>query len=80
MKDKEQTLSNKIYSLDKHNKIFHFDRHDKIILRVENVKQSIRTIKTKWREKARKMKIMSGEVAIFEFEQICNEEIGKKLI
>jgi len=26
------------------------------------------------------MKIMSGEVAIFEFEQVCNEEIGDKLI
>ena len=46
----------------------------------EDVKQSIKNIKQKWREKCKRMKIMSGEVAIFELECLLKSELGNKLI
>ena len=38
----------------------------------------IKEFKKKWRIKARRMEIMSGEVAIYEVENLLNDELGEK--
>ena len=47
---------------------------------VKDVKQSIKNIKQKWKDKCKRMEIMSGEVAIFELECLLESELGDKLI
>jgi len=46
----------------------------------EVVRKFIKWLKKRWREKARRMEIMSGDVAIFELESLIKECAGEKLI
>jgi len=43
----------------------------------KDVKEAVERLKEEWRIKCRKMEIMSGEVAIFELEQLIKERFGE---
>ena len=80
MKDKEQKLIDKMKEIEKiciknHPEEISMLAH---IFQTIYVKQSkfIKQLKKDWRLKARRMEIMSGEVAIFELESLIDKIFG----
>ena len=72
------SLNDKISYVDK----FHVKvgtKNANAVLLVKYIKEFQKELKEEWRLKARRMEIMSGEVAIYELECLLEEKLGKEL-
>ena len=55
-----------------------FDENEQFYLE-QDLKQALQILKTKWKEKCKRMDIMSGDVAVIELNLLLEEVMGKSL-
>jgi len=85
----EKTLSEKIEVVGFHTEVVFKDKdgNKKIVdatkgeagVKVKDLKEAIKRLKEEWRIKIQRMEIISGEVAVFELENIINKIFGEEL-
>jgi len=53
---------------------------DCVCMKPKDVKECFQLIKKDWKEKCNRMEVMSGDVAIFELNEILENKVGEKLL